>query len=146
MSAGNLHRAYGSRQVSAVTGALRRMPVSGWLFLLGFLAITGAPPFAPFYSEFNLAVSAFTSGGTIWLGVLFLVLLGGIFLAMSDPVVKMVFGTPRANRERTPYTDAFATTAPLVVALGLALVLGVWLPRPADQMIRSAAAWVEGQP
>jgi len=145
LSAGNINRSYASRQLPFVTGAIRRTPVSGWLFLLGFLAITGTPPFAPFISEFNIAAAAF-SQGFVWLGVVFLVLMGCIFLAMSDTVVQVVFGTPNPHRVRTPYKDTAATTAPLLVALGLALILGLWLPRPLEVMLRSASTWVEGKP
>jgi hydrogenase-4 component F len=145
MSAGNIHRSYASHQLPHVTGAIRRTPVSGWLFMLGFLAITGTPPFAPFISEFNIAATAL-SRPYLWLGVAFLVLLGAIFLAMSDTVVQVVFGQPNPNRIRTPYRDTFATTAPLVAALLLSVVLGTWLPRPLATMIQSAAALVEGRP
>jgi hydrogenase-4 component F len=143
LSAGNIHRSYASKQLPHVTGALRRTPVSGWLFLLGFLAITGMPPFAPFLSEFSIASGALGTGH-IASGAVFLVLLGGIFLAMSETVVKVVFGTPSAQRVRTPYKDAPATTAPLIVALGLALVLGIWLPRPLQSMLDQAGASVDG--
>ena len=44
LSAGNIHRAYGTKLTADVHGVLRRLPLSGWLFLLGFLAITGSPP------------------------------------------------------------------------------------------------------
>jgi hydrogenase-4 component F len=145
MSAGNINRSYASKRLPYVTGAIRRTPVSGWLFFLGFLAITGTPPFAPFISEFNIAATALTPP-YLWTGVAFLVLLGGIFLAMSDTVLKVVFGTPPPDRVRTPYRDTAATTAPLVIALVLTVVLCLWLPAPLDQMIRSAANLVEGQP
>src|ERR1039458_9864048 len=39
LSAGNIHRAYGSKTIDMVSGALRRVPLSGALFLAGFLAI-----------------------------------------------------------------------------------------------------------
>ena len=143
LSAGNIHRSYASKQLPHVTGALRRTPVSAALFLLGFLAITGLPPFAPFISEFNIAATALTAGH-VWIGALFLLLLAGIFLGMSDTVLQVVFGTPSPQRVRTPYRDTVATTAPLIVALGLALGLGLWLPRPAGEMLKSAAATVEG--
>ncbi|WP_243295551.1 proton-conducting transporter membrane subunit [Geothrix mesophila] len=143
LSAGNIHRSYASKQLPFVTGALRRTPVSGWLFLLAFLAITGLPPFAPFLSEFSIASGALGTGH-LASGAAFLVLLGGIFLAMSETVVKVVFGTPSAQRVRTPYKDAPATTAPLIVALGLALVLGIWLPRPLQAMLDHASATAEG--
>ncbi|MGA2080521.1 MAG: proton-conducting transporter membrane subunit [Holophaga sp.] len=145
MSAGNINRSYASKRLPFVTGAIRRTPVSGWLFFLGFLAITGTPPFAPFISEFNIAATALARP-SVWAGAAFLLLLGGIFLAMSDTVVQVVFGTPPADRVRTPYKDTAATTAPLVLGLVLAVVLGLWLPRPVDAMLRSAANAVEGQP
>ena len=145
MASGNIDRAFDSTQVPEVSGAIRRCPVSAWLFLIAFLAITGTPPFAPFISEFNIAAAAF-SQNQVWLGVVFLVLLGGIFLAMSDTVVTMIFGTPDPKRKRTNAKDSFGTTAPLVVAMGLCLILGLWLPRPLETMLFSASAWVEGKP
>ena len=143
MSAGNINRSYASKRLPYVRGAVRRTPVSGWLFFLGFLAITGTPPFAPFISEFNIAATALTAP-YLWTGVAFLVLLGGIFLAMSDTVVQVVFGTPPPDRARTPYKDTWATTAPLVLALALSVTLGLWLPDSLTGMIRSAANLVEG--
>jgi hydrogenase-4 component F len=145
ISAGNIHRCYASKQLPFVTGAIRRTPVSGWLFLLAFLAITGLPPFAPFISEFNIAAAALT-GGHPWAGAAFLVLLGGIFVGMSDTVLQVVFGVPSHSRERTPYKDTFATTAPIIGAMGLALLLGLWLPRPLWDAIQGATAYLEGAP
>jgi hydrogenase-4 component F len=145
LSAGNIHRSYASHQASFVTGAIRRTPISGWLFMLGFLAITGTPPFAPFISEFNIAAASLAHTHLV-AGVAFLVLLGGIFLAMSETVVQVVFGTPSHTRTRTPYKDTASTTAPVIAALVLALLLGLWLPRPLETMIQHAAALVEGHP
>lgn len=145
LSAGNIHRSYASRRLPFVTGAIRRNPVSGWLLMIGFLAITGLPPFAPFISEFNIAASALTRPH-LWLGLAFLLLLCAIFIAMSDTLVQMLFGVPNPSRERTPYKDTPGTTAPLIVALLLALFIGVWLPKPLQTMINSATAMVEGLP
>lgn len=144
LSAGNIHRSYASKTLPHVTGAIRRTPVSGWLFLLGFLAITGLPPFAPFISEFNIAAGALTSGHAL-AGTAFLVLLAGIFIAMSETVLKVVFGTPSPQRVRTPYSDTVATTAPLIVALCLAGLLGVWFPKPMQTLLEHAAITVDGR-
>jgi hydrogenase-4 component F len=62
LSAGNIHRAYGSKSTEQVCGAMRRLPLSGTLFLAGFLAITGSPPFGPFVSEFAILNGAFDAG------------------------------------------------------------------------------------
>src|SRR5947209_18107762 len=58
LSAGNIHRAYGSKVTDEVRGPIQRVPLSGALFLAGFLAITGSPPFAPFVSEFSILNAA----------------------------------------------------------------------------------------
>lgn len=145
MASGNIDRCYDCTVVPEVSGAIRRCPVSAWLFLVAFLAITGMPPFAPFISEFNIAAAAF-SQKQAWMGITFLVLLGIIFLAMSDTVMQMIFGTPNPARKRTKSRDRFGTTAPLVLALGLSLVLGLWLPKPLETMLLSATSWVEGKP
>ena len=60
LSAGNIHRAYGDKTTDVVKGAMRRLPLSGTLFLLGFFAVTGSPPFGPFISEFTILNGAFT--------------------------------------------------------------------------------------
>src|SRR6266849_5103651 len=62
LSAGNIHRAYGSKLTDDVQGALERVPFSAALFLAGFFAITGAPPFGPFVSEFTIITAAFVRG------------------------------------------------------------------------------------
>src|SRR5260370_35483431 len=80
LSAGNIHRAYGSKRTDDVRGALQRVPLSGALFLVGFLAITGAPPFGPFLSEFTIISAAFDARD-YWTGALFLLLMGIVFIA-----------------------------------------------------------------
>ena len=91
LSAGNIHRAYGSKSIDKVSGALRRVPVSGALFLAGFLAITGSPPFGPFISEFTI-LSGAMSGRHFVVAALFLVFLVVIFIGMGATVLAVVQG------------------------------------------------------
>ena len=93
LSAGNIHRAFGSKNTAVVCGAIRLVPWSAALFLAGFLAITGSPPFAPFVSEFTIVSSAFTTGN-YWAGSLFLVFLAIIFIGMALTVLPVVLGEP----------------------------------------------------
>src|SRR5260370_9048091 len=81
LSAGNIHRAYGSKSIDDVRGALRRLPFSGALFLAGFFAVTGSPPFAPFLSEFTIVRPALTSRHAL-VGPLFLVTLPIVFIGL----------------------------------------------------------------
>lgn len=145
LSAGNIHRAYGAKVTDRVSGALRRLPVSGALFLAGFFAITGSPPFGPFFSELTILQAA-VGDGRYGVAGLFLGLLAIIFIGMGATVLAVVQGDPPAEAAATPYRDTFGTCAAPVVFLVGVLCLGCWLPAPIEAWLRAAAAFVEGRP
>jgi len=143
LAAGNIHRGYGSKRVEDVRGAARRLPVSGPLFLAGFLAVTGTPPFSPFWSEFVILNGALGSGR--WaVGGLFLLFLAVVFVGMGATVLKVVQGDDRGAPERTGFRDSWLTAGPPLALLLAVLALGLWLPSPLASLFRSAAALVGG--
>src|SRR5262245_14245740 len=145
LSAGNIHRAYSTKATSEVRGVLRRLPLSGWLFLLGFLAITGSPPFAPFVSEFSLLAATFRQERFVE-GALFVVLLLVVFIGFGATVTSMVFGEPSPAADSTTIKDSVATGWPIVGFALLILVLGVYMPPPLAALLRDAAAFLENSP
>jgi hydrogenase-4 component F len=144
LSAGNIHRAYGSKSVDDVRGALRRLPFSGALFLAGFFAVTGSPPFAPFLSEFTIVRAAMTSGHVV-VGALFLVLLAVVFLGMGGAVLAVVQGEPPPDAP-DGFHDRFGTVAPIALLMAIVVLLGVYLPAPVYTLVTNAAAFVDGKP
>jgi hydrogenase-4 component F len=144
LSAGNIHRAYGSKLTDHVSGALHRVPVSAGLFLAGFFAITGAPPFGPFISEFTIVRAAFESQQFL-VGGLFLVLMAAVFIGMGATVLALVQGEPPASATASNYRDSIATVAPIVAALLIVLLLGICLPPPLAALIGNAADYLEAR-
>jgi hydrogenase-4 component F len=142
LSAGNIHRAYDSKLTQDVQGVLHRLPLSGALFLLGFLAITGSPPFGPFVSEFSLLAAAFREGHPV-AGGLFAFLLLVIFIGFGATVTSMVFGTPSAAASRTEFRDNIWTSLPIVGFAVLVLIMGVYIPPQLQTMLTEAAAFLE---
>lgn len=142
LSAGNIHRAYGSKRSDIVSGAIRRLPLSGAIFLTGFLAITGSPPFGPFISEFTI-LSGAMQGGHFLASGLFLVFLLIIFIGMGATVLSVVQGTPNPEHD-TGFRDGFWKTAPLFVALLLVLMMGIWIPQPLYTFVEAAAKTLGG--
>lgn len=143
LAAGNIQRAFGSKNLSEVRGALIALPVSGALFLAGFLAITGSPPFGPFISEFTLLRGIF--GGGHWqIGVVVLVLLAIVFIGMGATVLTATQGEPE---QTTPqFCDRpLLYFSPLCFML-LVLLLGVYLPQPLHQALQQAADLLEVRP
>jgi hydrogenase-4 component F len=145
LSAGNIHRAYGSKVTDDVRGAIERVPVSGALFLAGFLAITGSPPFGPFVSEFTIVSAALTSGQFV-AGGLFLLLLGVIFIGMGTTVLSVVQGNAPDEAPPGDFHDGLLTGAPILMFMALVLVLGLYVPPPLEALLREAARLVEVNP
>ncbi|HTO53570.1 MAG TPA: proton-conducting transporter membrane subunit [Myxococcota bacterium] len=142
LSAGNIHRAFGSKRTSEVSGALSVLPASGALFLAGFFAITGTPPFGTFVSEFTI-LSAMLHAERWGVAAAFLFLLVLVFVGMGSTVLAVVQGEPSARSGTTPYRDSWLGVTPIAVLLGLVLVLGLWIPAPFVALLREAAATLE---
>jgi len=159
LSAGNIHRAYGSKLTDDVRGALQRVPLSGALFLAGFLAITGSPPFGPFVSEFTI-VNAAVSDGHFLAATLFLLLLGIVFIGMGATVLTVVQGNAPdpltlpspptvggegrvRGKETNAFRDSISTGAPVLLFMALVLLLGLYIPPPLESLLREAAAFLE---
>jgi hydrogenase-4 component F len=143
LSAANIHRAYGSKLTDEVRGAARRLPVSGPLFLAGFLAVTGSPPFAPFFSEFAILDGAM-SAGAYGTAAAYLAGLAVIFVGMGATVMGLVQGAPPEGIEGTPMGDSPLTAGPPLALLGVVVALGLWLPAPLRALVEGAAALVGG--
>jgi hydrogenase-4 component F len=144
LAAGNIHRAYRSKLASEVTGALSTVPVSGALFLAGFFAATGAPPFGPFFSELIVLAAAISSGRFV-VATLFLALLLVVFVGMGSTVLPVVQGEPPADASTSSFREELATTAPILAFLAVSLLLGLYLPGWLRVAIEQAAAHVEGR-
>lgn len=142
LSAGNIHRAYGSKLTDNVSGAMRRLPISGPLFLAGFLAITGSPPGGPFISEFTILNGIIGNGKFVIAGV-FLLLLAIVFVGMGATVLRVVQGTPSAQTSAIKYQDRANVVVPILIFAALVLLLGLYIPAPLETLLREAAAFVE---
>jgi hydrogenase-4 component F len=143
LSAGNIHRAFGSKTTDDVRGAARLLPVSGPLFLAGFLAITGSPPFSPFFSEFQILNGAF-GAGRFGVGATFLAFLAVIFVGMGTTVLAVVQGDPGDVPRPRATRDHWLMAVPPLVLMLLVLALGLFLPQGLKDLFGAAAALVGG--
>jgi len=141
LSAANIHRAYHEKSTDSVQGALRRVPLSAALFLTGFLAITGSPPFGPFISEFSILNGAFMTGQYVS-AALFLVFLLVIFIGMGITVLKVVQGRPSADVLASKYREGALTIVPILGFMTIVLFLGLFLPQPLREMLSQAVAFL----
>lgn len=142
LTAGQILIAYRTKNAFEVRGLLKTVPESGWLFLIGGLAIAGSPPFSPFISEFLILRGGLNQG--YWLSSFFyLLFLGIIFVSMSRIVLRMVQGERQQLSFRHESSSRLIFFPPILLAL-LVLVFGLYLPAPMISFLQAAAHLIGG--
>jgi hydrogenase-4 component F len=142
-AAGNLLLAYKTRAIADVTGAARRMPVSGRLLLAGFFATLGFPPFSVFVSELVILGAAIEARQHV-AAALFLLFLGIVFVAVISLALRMTQGPDPRGEGAAPERESPLLTAPAAALLLGVLVLGLYIPPALDAVLSGAAALVGG--
>jgi hydrogenase-4 component F len=112
-------------------------PMVGWGLMLGALAILGMPPFGVFASEFLILTTAMREQP--WATPLLLLALGVAFASVLSRVLPMVFGETSVKPLLHP-----PAVIPVFVHLGLALLLGLFIPPYLDTWYRQAARMIAG--
>jgi hydrogenase-4 component F len=141
VAAGALGQRYGTLRLARLRGAIEVAPLPALGLVLGTLAITGTPPFAPFASEFGIAQAGFAGRPSALVGAV--VLLAGTVLVFGG----MLYHVLRVALRAAPgnvRSASFPFAASLIgLPLAALLVMGVWLP-PALRDGFVAAAGVLG--
>ena len=125
--AGNAMQRFGSKYMDDMRDVWRQFPVSGAIWLCGAVAITGAPPFGLFLSEFAI-LRAGWDGAHRWAAIVMLVLLIAIFVAFLDHFRAMYLGDAPVSSKVQSLGGMAWRVLPMAVALAALLVLGVWWP------------------
>ena len=130
-----LHGAH-TKDIERLGGLLRRMPVTGFLMLVGGVAIAGLPPMNGFVGEWLLYLGLMrggagqggVSGLGALLGVGILSLVGGMAALCFVRLVGLaLLGEPRASGAAAAHESSPWMVGPMV-ALALALVLAALFP------------------
>jgi hydrogenase-4 component F len=139
--AGTVLLAIGTREIKEVRGLFRLSPFAGGALLLCALAITGAPPFPIFLSEFSILSAGIRSGHTAAVAIL-ATLIVIAFIAIMFQVNRMLLGKPDLESRVAPVplscrTAVLAGIVPIVV-------LGVFVPAPIHSLLQLAAQQLGG--
>ena len=127
--AGNVLVEFRSKRIAEVSGLVGRLPVSGALLVLGFLALSGTPPFALFVSELALLRGALEAGQP-WVAAALVALQVIVFVAIATRIVAMAQGGAEpVARSRESAWLVLPPAGLLVLVLGLGVYLAPGLQR-----------------
>ncbi len=141
--AGNILAVMHSKSTS-IRGLSRIMPVSAALWLAGFFAITGSPPFGTFLSEFTILKAAVEQGRFI-VAAAYLLILAGIFVAMATIVLRMYNGSPAPDRENDSIRESRLSIVPPLLLGAIVLLLGIYMPSYLGRLLTEAAIQLGGR-
>ena len=135
MGAGSALAAAGTKNLDQMGGLLKKMPVTGSLFLFGSASICGLPPLNGFMSELLIYAAAFhcmTGSGGTWLfaagasAAMSLALMGSLAAALFTKAAGTAFlGAPRSGGITTAHDPGASMLYPMwfLAALTLASAL-----------------------
>ena len=150
LGSGSVIHAMHHEQDMRKMGALRKlMPITGFTFIIGWLAIAGIPPFAGFWSKDEVLLYAFANNRLLWLMGVVTALLTAYY--MTRQVIMVFFGEARwndhaeengAHGDHTPHESPWTMVTPLVVLAGLSIVGGA-MQLPFSKSTHFLEHWLE---
>ena len=146
-------------------GALAKaMPITAGTFIIGWLAISGVPPFSGFWSKDEVLLAAYNENFLLWVLLLIAAVMTAFY--MSRLVFMTFFGEarwnasldeapaaetegddaeaaePEAHHEVHPHESPWTMWVPLVALSGLAIVAGL-LNLPFSKDLKFLEHWLE---
>ncbi len=123
LAAGSVIHAVHTQDIFEMGGLWKKMPVTGWVFLIGCLAIAGIPPFSGFWSKEEILGAAYAAHryDLLWIG-----LIAAFFTAFYMFRLFFLTFTGKSNSdEKSKVHESPATmTLPMIVLAVLAVVAG----------------------
>ena len=133
LGAGAVIQETGTREIDVLGGLLKKMPVTGFCFLVGAAAICGLPPLNGFISEFLLYFASFKavlgplSIAVVALAVIaFLALIGGLASACFTKAFGIIFlGEPRSSHCENVHESGILMRASMLILATLCVAIGL---------------------
>ncbi len=140
---GNLYQIYQSKKVNDVKGLLANYPITGIFLVMGFLAVTGVPPFGTFYSELMILDAAIRSGH-FWVAFFYVLFLAVIFIGIAQSVLKMLCGDIKEQRAGQAKKENIKLIIPILFLGLIVLMLGLYMPSFLDNALKGSSALLGG--
>jgi NADH-quinone oxidoreductase subunit L len=143
-----IHGLHDEQDMKKMGGLARWMPITWATFLVGWLAISGVPPFAGFWSKDEILLGAFAKSPFLWVLGAVTAMLTAYY--MSRQVFLVFYGDERWRKPKTqddghevvPHESPWVMWAPLAV-LAVLSVLGGALNLPFASSLHFLDHWLE---
>ena len=132
LSAGNIFLRFGSTKIMNVTGGIQVLPLSFILYIIGFLTITGTPPFGIFITKISILAIGISERPVETIIVTLALII--LFIGLLRHTVAMSFGVAPAKIAKGEKGGIWLLLPPLALCF-LLLFLSLFLPEPLHHLI-----------
>ena len=140
LTSGNILHLFKTKKIDNVRGLLKKDSITGWIWIISLLSISGLPPFPGFIAKF-LIVKAFFISGLGWLAIPFFILLAIIIYGMGSAVFKMSFDENEIELTETKRLNYHAYLGQILMLI-LLVAIGTNLPETVLNLIKNAAGFI----
>lgn len=151
LAAGSVIHAVHTQDVFEMGGIWKKMKITGWVFLIGCLAIAGIPPFAGYWSKEEILAAVYGAGrfDLFWIAII-----AAFFTAFYMFRLFFLTFTGESRTKHHPHESPLVMTVPMLILAALAVVAGLintpWNPILGDWLAESftdhahghAPAWI----
>jgi hydrogenase-4 component F len=141
LTTGKIKACYQTTDTRQIAGLLGDLPYSGVFLMVGTFALLGFPPFGSFIGEL-LILSALVESGRFLVFAALCLLATVSFVATGRTVFPMIWGEP--SQRRTWPKQTFQSAVPKMLFLLVLVLLGVYIPSAANDLLQRVAASVGG--
>jgi hydrogenase-4 component F len=134
MTAGTIFLKFSTTKLANIRGVITALPVTGTLFIIGFLAITGAPPFGIFLTKIFIISAGLNT--FVIAGVIALVLMSILFIGFFKHATSITFGK-KPDEVKSGELSIWLIIPPMVLIF-LSLVLTYYMPPFVQTLINEA--------
>lgn len=131
---GNILLKFESEKIRNVVGAMGLLPKTSILFIIGFLALTGVPPFGLFLSEFYIILAGIQTHP--WITPIVVFALALIFFGFFKQISTMMFGSMQGEETRGEYSKW--TVIPPLILLSILIFFSLILPEQIQTLLKNA--------
>ncbi len=134
LSAGNVFLKYSSTKIKNIRGVMSVLPITGVLFIFGFLAVTGVLPFGIFITEFSILSVGIINHPFVTAAALLGIAL--VFIGFLKHIIAMMFGE-KDQSIQSGETSAWLV-APIIFLAVILLIVSFFVPSAINFLITSA--------
>jgi hydrogenase-4 component F len=139
--AGNLAHEYGTTRMVRIRSAAQVAPITASLLMIGTFAISGAPPFGIFVSEFGIIGAGFAQGQVV-ASIVLIVAISLVFVGFAYHVLNMTLGHSRPRIE--PVLIGRSGRLALAIPVFGVVLFGLYVPPPVSQVVQQVAQILGG--